>query len=204
MSVFFITGSKAGEWNVVRNIRASNITNFNSSADTICFQNLVVRNLKRVGRSPLFLWGCVFDQVRLEGTISATKINRWIDAGSRDAEVQARWDKAMVDFYSGVEWALDISAAKFSGAISFEALPGDKIRIDRLHQAVVKREKLASGEWKLIDYDGTALDIALSWFLQDSLFDSVVVAATTANRALGRREVEVIKRFREAGIAESN
>lgn len=198
----FLQSVTAGQWNIVRNVTAANVINFNSSADTVCFENVVIQNLKRAGSNPLFMWGCVFERVQLKGVISSTKINRWIDPGSKDSDVQKLWDQAVVDFYKNVDWALDISAAKFSGSVTFEAIPGDKIRIDPSHQAIVTREKLSSGEWKRIDFDDTALDIGLSWFLQDSLFDSVVVAATIANRKLGRREVEVIERLRDAGIAE--
>lgn len=95
---------------------------------------------------------------------------------------------------------MDISQAEFQGGVTFEAIPGDKVRRDPDRQVVVARADLARTDWRAIDFDGTALDYALSWFEQGSLFDSVVLAERS-DRKWAKRDHAVLRRLRDAGIA---
>lgn len=195
--------STPGDWNRISNVALTDISQWNCSIDTAAIEDVSLHNLKRSGSAPLFLWGCVLRHVKLSGRLSGIKINRSVAIGSAaSTAAQSAWDRAMVDYYRGVDWALDISEAKFAGGVTFEAIPGDLIRRNPETQVLVTRGRLSKTDWQAVDFDHTAIDLALSWFLQGSLFDSVVVAARHDPK-WAKRDVGVLDRLRANGIAES-
>jgi uncharacterized protein YjbI with pentapeptide repeats len=195
---------KPGSWHSIRNIELRDVGQQNCSLDTASLEDVTLHNLKRVGDAPLFLWGCVFRRVTVSGEISALKINRRIGATANDqSETQKIWDGAAIDFYRQSDWALDISAAKFGGGVTFEAIPGDLIRRDPKTQVLVKRASLDGSDWRRLNFDGTAIDIGLSWFLSGSLFGSVVLAARTSSK-WRKRDLAVLGMLRREGVAEPN
>ncbi len=107
----------------------------------------------------------------------------------------------MIEYYKTVDWAIDISEAKFPGGWTFEAIPGDLIIRDPASQVLIKRDRIANRDWRALNFDGTAIDIAISWFESDSLFDSVVVVATSNPKWLAK-ELKVLENLRKQGIAE--
>ncbi len=191
-----------GCWTIIRNVVIQDITNVNCSVNTALIDEVALYNLKRHGDSPLFLWGCVFRHVKLSGKISGIKINRPVTVGTDAARVdQEAWDTHVKKFYESADWALDISEAKFGGGISFEAVPGDKIRRNPETQVLVRRNTLLPSHWKTLDYGNSAFNIGLSWFLDGSLFDSVVLAARMASKEF-KRDLAVLAMLRNEGIAE--
>jgi hypothetical protein len=194
--------SDPGNWTVIRDIALRDITQISCAIDTAIIQDVSLHNLKRQGDSPLFLWGCVFRHVTLSGKISGIKINTSVAIGTAASEVDQRaWDAHVVEFYEAVDWALDISEASFAGGISFEAIPGDKIRRNPETQVLVARKTLLESDWKALDYGTSAFDIALSWFLDGSLFDSVVLAARTGSKH-SKADRTVLSTLRDKGIAQ--
>lgn len=189
---------RPGDWSIVRDVKLIDVIQINASLDTSILEDVTVHNLKRHGASPLFLWGCVFKRVKLSGVLSGIKINR--SAGPLHPD-QQQWDAATVAFYDMVDWALDISEAKFRGGCTFEAIPGHLIRRNPKTQALVKRHKLEVSDWRRLQYDGTAIDIGLLWFLSESLFDSVVLAARSDPK-WSKRDLAVLHMLRSEGIAE--
>lgn len=196
---WYLAGSeRPGEWNIVRDVELVDLIQINASLNTSVLDNVTLHNLKRQGASPIFLWGCVFKHVKLSGSLSGIKINR--SAGPLHPD-QKKWDAATVAFYGTVDWALDISEAKFKGGCSFEAVPGHLVRRNPQTQVLVTRDKLNASDWRQLQYDGTAIDIALSWFLSESLFDSVVLAARSDSK-WAKRDLAVLQMLRSEGIAD--
>lgn len=191
---------RPGEWNVIRDVSLIDATQINASLDTAAIEDVTLHNLKKQGASPLFLWGCVFKHVKLSGALSGLKINRSCGPNHPD---QPKWDAAMAAYYESVDWALDISEAKLKGSCSFEAIPGNLIKRNPATQVLVKRDRLKNIDWERLDYDGTAIDIGLSWFLSDSLFDSVVVAARSDPK-WAKRDLLILNMLRSEGIAEAD
>jgi hypothetical protein len=68
---------------------------------------------------------------------------------------------------------------------------------------LVTRDRLAETDWELLDFDATAIDIALSWFLSESLFDSVVLVARSDPK-WAKRDLAVLNMLRSAGIAQAD
>jgi hypothetical protein len=107
----------------------------------------------------------------------------------------------MREFYANIDgWALDISEAKFSGSVSFEAVPGHRVRRDPETQVLVTRDILNRSDWQKLEYGNSAFDIAIRWFLDESLFDSVVLAARMGAKD-AKNDVAVLSMLREHGIA---
>lgn len=193
---------KPGNWSSLKEMLLIDVSQVNCDIHTTKIEKVSLDNLKRLGSDPLFLWGCVFKNVKLTGKISGIKINRNVGLTSLvPSGEQALWDEAIKNYYTTVDWALDISQARFAGGISLEAIPGEKIIRNPETQVLVKRSSLFDKDWRSIDYGKSSFDIALSWFLSDSLFDSVVLVARMGSKD-GKNDVEVLTRLRQAGIAE--
>jgi len=198
----FPASFKSKNFTSLKNINLRNCSQLNSSVNTTQIENVTVHNLKRSGDAPLFLIGCVFKHVKLSGRISGIKINRFVEIGVEERRrTQPHWDNRTMKFYQDVDWALDISEAKFPGGISFSAIPGDKIKRNPEIHALIRREKLESSDWKNLDYDNTAKDIELSGFLSGSIFDSVVIATRSASK-YKKKDLAIIQMLRDEGIAE--
>jgi hypothetical protein len=193
---------RPGEWNHVKSLAIRDANQINCSLDGALIEDVTLHNLKRTGDAPLFFWGCVFRRVTLSGNISGLKINRSISVGApARATMQPEWDRMVRQHYDATDWALDISNASFGGGVSFEALPGDKIRRDPETQILVRRSTLAEADWESLDYQRTAINIELGWFLGGSQFDSVVLAARMGSKS-AKQDLAVFRSLREAGIAE--
>lgn len=188
-----------GSWTIIRDIDLYNVTNNCCSVDTAFFQDVTLHELKKLGRFPLFLWGCAFKHVTLSGKISALKINREVGPGV-SAEIQSAWDISVAELYSDVDWALDISKARFTSSVSLEAIPGDKIHRDPETQVLVARSQLQNDEWQSIDFGDSAFNIAIDWFLKRSIFESVVLAARTGAKN-AKSDISVLNALRERGLA---
>ncbi|MDP9891561.1 hypothetical protein J2W32_000658 [Variovorax boronicumulans] len=194
--------SVPGELTPFTNLTLTDVSHVNCSIHTSRLERVSLDGLKRVGSSPFFIWGCVFNQVELRGKVSGLKINRAVGAGTMVTPTQQEaWDLATETYYEGVEWALDISNAKFPGGITFEALPGHKVKRNMETQVLVRRDKLNVVDWQKLDFGASGFDIALSWFLDGSQFDSVVLAARTASKH-GMQDVAVLDMLRKQELAE--
>jgi hypothetical protein len=188
-------------WNVLSNIQIEDISHWNCEASGCVFEDVSVQNLKKTGSAPLFLNASVFRHVTLVGNISGLKINRSELATLTTVEDRAWRDEQVKTFYSSTDWALDISRAKFPNGATFEALPGDKIVRDRETQALIRRETLSGTNWRALDYRGTAIDIAIGWFENGSLFNAVVVVPRSSSKHR-QADAAVIEMLRREGVAE--
>ena len=192
--------SISGAWNSIRNVALRNVKQKSCSVYTSKIETCSIHNLRVHGRHPLIMWGCVYSETSLSGKIGFIKINRSVGLNEAAETAQPLWDKAMREFYAGVDWALDISNAKFTSSVSFEAVPGDKIRRDPETQVLVTRDGLSKMDWRQLNYGNSGFGVAIDWFLHGSLFDSTVLAARTGGRET-RSDIEVLCMLRKHGIA---
>jgi hypothetical protein len=103
------------------------------------------------------------------------------------------------EFYSSIDWALDISQAAFFEA-DLRGVPARLIRRDKETQVVVTREKALQGAWREIDLDNTYWRTSLELFLRRG-DDDVVLVAPRAD-ATYKILLRGLMRLREAGVAE--
>jgi hypothetical protein len=195
--------SVARGWNSFSHLDLTSVSHWNCAASGCVFDEVQLQDLNKTGSSPLFIWASVFRHTLLAGNISGLKINRSDMNPDATAEDVAWREKETIALYSTIDWALDISGAKFPNGATFEAVPGDKIRRDPESQILIKRDRLAASDWRSLDYQRTPIDIAISWFETGSLFDSVVIASrsTSKHRAA---DLAVLNMLRREGIAESD
>lgn len=189
------------DWNRFINIHLHNPSQENCSIDCGWLEDVTVHNLKRLGSSPLFLWGCVYRRVKLSGRISGLKINRSL--GPENQALQSAHDRRVEAFYRDSDWALDISEAQFPGSVTFEAIPGDLIIRNPQTQKLVRRSDLSKCDWRSLEFEQTGIDIALSWFEKGSLFDSVVIIARSDKR-YAESDQRVLDRLVACGVAEAD
>jgi len=176
------------------------VGHWNCSISSAALERATLHNLQKVGPAPLFFWGACSRNVKLSGRIAGIKINRDLHIPRKPTE-QHNWDQRVLAYYDSVDWAIDISEAKFPGGTSFEAIPGNLVIRDPTTQALIKRQSLAGRDWRALNYDGTAINVAISWFESGSLFDSVVVVARSDPK-YAARDLRVIDTLRTEGIAE--
>lgn len=190
-------------WNRFSDIDVSDASHWNCSVSGCTFDEVRLHGLKKTGAAPLFVWASAFRHTTLSGNISGLKINR-ADMQPDLPEYEVEWrENETRSFYSDVDWALDITSAKFPNGVTLEALPGDKIIRDPETQVLIYRDKLHAMDWRSLNYDGTAIDIAISWFETGSLFDSVVVVPRSASKYRAA-DLRVLEMLRRKGIAEPN
>jgi hypothetical protein len=189
---------------VVRNIVVKDAAHAACTLFGVTVENVMVNNLKTMTGMPLFCWACVFNHVELMGKITTIKINRFQFTTAADPKLrkkaQAQWDAFTKKYYKSVDWALDLRLAQFTGDITLEAIPGSLIRRDEETQVLVTRQKLRESNWRELDFGETALDIALEWFWDESLFDDVVLVAEKKRKDF-KEKLKVLRRLRKEGIA---
>ena len=182
----------------VRNVRLSRCEQRGSAIDTAIIEDVVVEHFKTNG---LFqIWGAVFKHVKLQGKIGRLMVSPLVAPGSATPEQQRAFDIANAEYYSAVDWALDISEAEFTGECDLRRVPADLVRRDCQTQVVVKREKAMSGKWRDLDLSKTYWASAIEGFLREG-DPNIVFVAGKGDRKF-RDLMDGLKKLRDAGIAE--
>lgn len=190
-------GPKPGAWTKIRDCRLKNCAQVHVSIATVALEGVSVDGMRRAGRSPLYLWGCAFREVTLSGKLHGLKMNvETAVHNRRDPTLQAGWTNALENYYNSDTWALDIREAHFTSVPTFEAIPGERVRIDPKRQARVRRSALNG-----FDVRSLPMAIALDWFLRRSPFDSVVLASSS-EPSRRQRDLDNLAKLRDLGIAE--
>ena len=182
---------------IVRNIRLIKCEQRGGAIDTAIVEDVLVDGLKTNGL--LQTWGAVFKHTTLRGKIDRIMISPAVGAGLASPQVQRAFDSANDQYYSKVDWALDISEADFQEC-DLRRVPADLVRRDRDTQVVIRREKAMRGEWRKIDFGPAAWGTAISFFLERGDPDLVLVAPKRHKKF--RDLLDGLKRLRDAGVAE--
>ena len=166
----------------------------------VVLDNVLVDGLGREGDIPLFLAGVVFRRVTLRGRITFFKLHA-SPSLNHSSEQVALWQAANRGFYASTDWALDISEARFTSGPDLHFIPGALVRRDPASQALVLRRALSGISLAGLPWEGSALRLALEWFLADSPYENVVLVAAKGTSYF-RRDLAAINMLREKGIAE--
>jgi hypothetical protein len=153
----------------------------------------------------LILWCPYLDRVVLAGRIGSMKINLHADPSTVGNDRQKPFDAFRDRFYAGVEWALDISKARFRG-FDIRGVPGRLIRRDPESQILVTREralKVAAPGWeKQLDPSNKLWPFMINLFLSDGDPDTVLVAPLGAPKARRDLLLRGLHELRMIGLAE--
>jgi len=145
-------------------------------------------------------WGAVFKRVVLRGRIGDLKTSSLVDIYDRESAIQKAFDHANSEYYSSVDWAIDITEAEFKGVPDFRGVPGILFRRDTETQVVVTREKALEGKWKEVELRETLWRTAIGMFL-DTNESSTVLVAPKRHRKFPSYVAD-LEALREFGIAE--
>lgn len=160
-------------------------------------ENVLVSSLKT--HTLLQTWGAVYKHVKLEGNIGRIMISSLIDLGLAKPKHQAAFDQANAEYYKTVDWALDISEARFYEC-DIRGVSASLIIRDPETQVVVTREKALQGKWKELDLSKTYWAGWIDLFLQSGEPDVVLVAPKRYPKY--QDWLDGLKMLRDAGVAE--
>jgi len=147
----------------------------------------------------LILWAPAFRHVTLTGCICDLIVNVDEDPAGEYDPVNAEFQKANAEFYSTVDWALDIREAEFAD-VSIRGVPADLVRRDPETQVIIRREHVLRSLWKELDLSDTHWPTSIEWFLDRGEADHVLIAP---KRAPNFKElVRGLRLLQAKGVAE--
>jgi hypothetical protein len=182
----------------VRNVKLVQCEQLGCAINTAIIEDVMVDGLKTHGQL-LQTWGAVFKHVTLKGNIGRIMLSPAVATGLAKPHEQRAFDEANAAYYAEVDWALDISQARFEEC-DIRGIPARLIRRDPETQVVVTREKALLGEWRQIDLSGTYWGGWIELFLEDGEPDVVLVAPKRNPHY--RVLLDGLKKLRDAGVAE--
>lgn len=173
------------------------------STGPLIASDIKISNLKT--NDLLILWTPYLDRVVLSGEIGKMKVNATADPSTHGNPKQQPFDDYRKQFYSSVEWALDISKARFK-EFDIRGVPGRLIRRDPESQVLITRERalqVATPGWeKQLDPSNKLWPFMVSLFLGDGDPDTVFVAPLGAAKAKRDPLLKGLQELRRIGLAE--
>ncbi len=142
-------------------------------------------------------YGAVFARVSIAGKCGSFLVNRAL--GSFEEAFSVANDA----FYSGVDWAIDISRAEFA-ACDLRAVPAKLVRRDPDTQVRVRYDRVAETRhiWEKLSLGGTPWQIAMQNGLRWGLRDEVFVAPKRSKNF--KKWLAGLKLLQREGIAETD
>jgi hypothetical protein len=181
----------------VRNVNLYQCEEIGCTLDAAIVEEVIVDGLKT---SDLFqCWGTVFNHTIIKGNIGRIMISPLIATAMAKPKEQAAFDEANAKYYATVDWALDISEARFSEC-DIRRVPARLIRRDPDTQVVVTREKALLGEWKKLDLSKTYWATTIQYLASHGDPDMVLVAPKRHSKY--QEMLDGLKMLRDAGVAE--
>jgi hypothetical protein len=187
----------------VRNIELTNCAIDGCQTGPMILRNVKITNLKT---SDLFIVWCPYlDRVTLSGEIGKMKVNLYADPSTWENEKQKPFDDFRTAFYADVEWALDISEARFK-EFDLRGVPARLVRRDAESQVLITRERalqVATPGWeKQLDQTNKLWPFMINLFLSDGDADTVLVAPLGAAKSKRDSLLKGLKELRNIGLAE--
>ena len=189
---------KPSSKNIFRDINLVNSTQVNSGIDVAIVENVCVDGLRCI-RDPFFAHGAVYRHVVLKGKLDRLVLKSLPVEAVEDPMIKEIFSESADSYYSGVDWALDISEAECH-SLNIHGIPADLIRRDPATQAVVRAKNISTDSLGSLSWLGADFVMSLELFLKRGDEDVVLIAPKRKKdfqRLLGE-----IERLREAGIAD--
>jgi hypothetical protein len=163
----------------------------------VVFDNVTVTDVRGGGiggKATSFLWGCVFSHVRIRGALSGVWWRWKVDPDDDDLSRRFLW--ANLSRYESIDWALDISEARFSIYEALLGIPSHLIIRDPARNFVMTREAALklSGD----NGDTTVWRITAQNLIDSALPDTVIVVGGSGKRH--RAELEEARALVDQGL----
>jgi hypothetical protein len=197
ISITISTTRKPRRRSMLKNIKFINCEVTGCDVGPAIIEDVLVDGLKI--NNDFFINGAALQHVILRGKIGPICIMSDVAPGIIKPHEQEAFDKANAEYYSKIDWALDISEGIFEEC-DIRGIPTQLIKRDPETQVVVNREKVASGMWRQLDLHKTFWKSYLEIFLARG-DPSVVLVAPKLNRRFIYL-LEGLNILRENGIAE--
>lgn len=189
----------------VRNVDMKYCSSLDCQTGPMILSNVTVSQL--VTSDLLIFWSPYLDRVRLSGNVGKMKINITAAPSTYGNEKQRPFDEFRARFYADVEWALDISEARFKG-FDMRGIPARLVRRDPSSQIVITRERalqVATAGWeKQLDPANKQWPFMINLFLSDGDPDLVLVAPLGAPKEKRDALLKGLQELRAIGLAEPN
>jgi len=152
---------------------------------------------------PQKLAGCAFRHVVIRGNVTGglrfVPSYGWLTTYPQWPAAEDPLVRANAAFYADVDWALDISHARFTGIeMAWCDIPARLIRRDPATQAIVTRGSAEGADWRAACGD-SPFWVAIERFLESGLPDTVLVAPR--RNKYFERERAALERLRAIGVA---
>lgn len=197
ISCFISATKNPRKRSIIRNIAFYGCETRGCSIYPAIIEDVLVSSLKT--HNLLQTWGTVFKHVKLEGNLGDIMISPLVDVMNTNPRMQTAFDEANAKYYASVDWALDISEARFIDC-ELQRVPARLVRRDPETQVVITREKALSGEWKKLDLSKTYWATSIKFFLDRGDPDVVLVAPKQYSKYPDL--LDGLKMLRDAGVAE--
>jgi hypothetical protein len=184
------------------------VTLWNTNACSAFLEGAIIDevtvNTTKVGKAPLFLRGSVYRHATLKGRIGRIEIRGKmfppLDLPKEDRErIEFMWDLANAAYYQTVDWALDITQARY-GSLSISGVPAKMIRRNPENTAVVTRERAMSTSWQDIPVKNRLFSNVISQFIGEGYDDVVLIACPRSKRY--NEQIADLQILRDSGAAE--
>lgn len=180
-----------------RNVRFIDCAQRGTTVDCAVVEDVLVDGFKTYGLFQAF--GAVFKHVVLRGKIGRIMLSGMVFPGRATPEQQRAFQQANADYYSKIDWALDISEAR-AEEIDIRGIPARLIRRDPETQVVITREKAMQGKWRK-EFDDSYWGRWIELFLKEGDTDAIMVAPKRGRKF--RERLDGLKALCDAGVAES-
>lgn len=184
----------------VANVQLINCEQHGCTLEAAIIEDSLIDSFKTNGL--LQSWGAVFKHVVLRGKIGRIMISPLISGvamGKLSKDKQKPFDVANEDFYSGIDWALDLREAEFEEA-DLRGVPGHLILREPNTQFIITREKALQRKWQEVDLSGTYWQTAIEFFLEGQMQSELLVAPKRHPRF--RALLDGLWKLRDAGVVE--
>lgn len=151
------------------------------------------------------LWCPFLNKVTIEGKITSFRINYMGFIAFDTPEIQAKLDAFRTDFYSKIDWALDISKAKLS-SFDYEGIPARLFVRDPDTQFVITKEKFYSLNQldESFKQNFTYVTMYLEDFLESEAPDKVLTVPMARPKKFRQPILEGLQELRRQGFAEKD
>jgi hypothetical protein len=158
-------------------------------------EDCVVDGLR--GGGLMHMDGCAYEHVIVRGEIGQLLLTNAVV--TFNAEIKRRFEEANAIYYAGVDWALDISEARFGEQIGLRGIPSALVRRDPRTQVVVTRKRIEERPWSDVDLDAR-VRTWIRMMVGSGWPDGVFVVPETHPRR--QSMLESLEMLRPTGVAE--
>lgn len=147
----------------------------------------------------VIFWGAIFNEVTLSGRVPPIKINTIINLVP-DKNIQSKYDLSRLHHYQSIDWAIDISNARFT-VFESRGIPARLFRLDLDTQAVVRRQNL-SGLAEISFLETNAWFPWIRSFKNNNGEDLILATPLSKSKKVRDHFLAGLAELRAAGIAD--